>query len=368
MSFEKLKLKATLLLTLNKINFKLPTDVQNVTIPFLMDNQNVFIKSSTGTGKTAAFLLPILNKINTKTYKIQSLIMAPTRELAHQIFDQVKILGQEFKDLSTALLIGGVSYDPQIEKLKTAHIVIGTPGRITDLLQQEKFHLNDVNMVVLDEADEIVRFGFKKDIEFVFKSIPKYCQIGLFSATENQQVKNIMEEYIKDFKIVDLNNQIQVNSQIENFYIFTKMLDRNQVIIDTLKRFDSKKAIIFTNTKINSFIIHKYLVDQNVEAILINGDKTQSQRTTAIERFKNNQAKVLVATDVVGRGIDVANIDLVINYELSMDNEDFIHRIGRTGRNNTKGRSVTFVNNASNLYKLSKICQQYEIKVKEIKV
>ncbi|PPE06222.1 DEAD/DEAH box helicase [Mesoplasma corruscae] len=365
MSFEKFKLKATLLLALTKINFKLPTDVQNASIPFLLENGNVFIKSSTGSGKTAAFLLPILNKINTESEKIQSLIMTPTRELAVQIYDQLKIFSQEMKSLSTALLIGGVSYNPQLKQLKNAQIIVGTPGRVTDLLSQNKFDLNNVETLVLDEVDEILKYGFKKDIDIVFGAIPKYCQIGLFSATKNKRIDELMKEQIKEFKILELNNELKVNSQIENKYIFVKNLDKYKTLIHVIDQLESRKTIIFVNTKLESFNVYNYLIKNNIAAEVINGDKTQFARLSAVNKFKAGKVGVLVATDVVGRGFDVKDIDLVINFELSDDNEDFVHRIGRTGRHDNFGTSVTFIKNATALYKLTEITKEFNIIVKE---
>lgn len=368
MKFKELQLNDKILVALEKANFNEATEIQAKAIPLFLANKNIFGKSSTGTGKTASFVLPILQNIEPNERKIQAIIMAPTRELAMQIVSQIRIFGSRIENLVIAPLIGGNDMRDQIKRLKDAQIVVGTPGRVNDHLNRKTLKLDEVKTIILDEADEMLKMGFKSEIDALFERVSLDVQIGLFSATTSAKVMQIAKDYMNEYEIIEIQNQIEVNANITNTFIFTKGFSKEDLIIKVFEKHEPKRAIIFSNTKNHTDKISDNLKSVGIKSVVINGDKRQSQRSRAIAKFRNNEIKVLVATDVVARGIDITGVDFVINYDVSMEDEHFIHRIGRTGRNNTKGESITFVQNQNVLRQIKGIEKNYNLLIDEMEI
>ncbi|WP_051418407.1 DEAD/DEAH box helicase [Mesoplasma seiffertii] len=366
MTFKELQLNEHILKALEINKFDQPTEIQEKAIPVFLNNQNLFGKSSTGTGKTAAFVLPILHNLTVKLRRPQVIILAPTRELALQIVDQVRKFSSRINGIGVAPLIGGAQMRDQINRLRDAQIIVGTPGRVNDHLNRGTLKLNDLRTIILDEADEMLKMGFKNEIDAVFKAAPEGVQVGLFSATNTPKVMQIANNYMKDYELVEIHNELKVNSNITNTFIFTKGIDKEELILKVFEKHAPQRAIVFTNTKSQTDKIARNLKTIGVKAVVINGDKRQSQRTKSIKMFKNDEYQVLVATDVVARGIDISGVDYVINYDISRENEHFVHRIGRTGRNNETGNSISFIANQGTLRQIQDIEKTYKIIIDEM--
>ncbi|ATZ21767.1 DEAD/DEAH box helicase [Mesoplasma tabanidae] len=368
MTFKELQLSDKILIALEKAKFNEATEIQARAIPLFLEGKNIFGKSSTGTGKTASFVLPILEKIEPNKRRVQAVIMAPTRELAMQIVNQIRIFGSRIENLVIAPLIGGADMRDQIKRLRDAQIVVGTPGRVNDHLNRKTLKLEDVKTIILDEADEMLKMGFKSEIDALFERVSPDVQIGLFSATTSPKVMQIANDYMNQYDVIEIENQIEVNANITNTFIFTKGYSKEDLIVKVFEKHQPKRAIIFSNTKNHTDKIADNLEAAGIRAIVINGDKRQSQRSRAIAKFRNNEISVLVATDVVARGIDITGVDYVINYDVSMEDEHFVHRIGRTGRNNTKGDSITFVQNQNVLRQIKGIEKNFKLIIDEMQI
>ncbi|WP_339022345.1 DEAD/DEAH box helicase [Spiroplasma endosymbiont of Crioceris asparagi] len=368
MTFKEMNLNEDILLNLQDNNFNNPTEIQEQAIPALLNNENIFGKSSTGTGKTASFVLPILQKIDINKRSVQAIILAPTRELAKQILDQIIKFSKKGKRVGVAALIGGDNIHDQFRRLKNAHVVVGTPGRVKDHLDRKSLLLDKVNIIILDEADEMLKMGFKSEIDEVFAKLSKTVQIGLFSATMNKKVETLANQYMDKYKAISINNEMKVNDNISNTFFFTKGVSKEQLISKLFEKNKFYKTIIFTNTKSNTDRIAENLKSLNIDSLVINGDKKQSQRSRAIKLFKEDKVNVLVATDVLARGIDISDVSSIINYDISIEDEVFLHRIGRTGRNGKKGESISFIQNDQTLRQLKAIASKYNLTIDEISV
>ncbi|PPE05529.1 DEAD/DEAH box helicase [Williamsoniiplasma lucivorax] len=365
MTFKNLGLNPSILRALDKSGFDKPTQIQQQGIPVFMDDKNLFGKSSTGTGKTASFALPILHKIDIKNKHAQAIILAPTRELALQILDQIRKFSSMMENISIAPLIGGARMNDQIKKLKNSQIIVGTPGRINDHINRKTLKLDQIKTIILDEADEMLKLGFKNDIDAVFRGVQNKVQIGLYSATTSPKVLEIAKKYMIDYELIEIENQIEVNQNIDNTYIITKGYTKEDVMVKLIEKHQMKRFIVFTNTRANTSKIAKVLQHAGIKNEVINGDKKQSQRTRVIREFKEGKFKALIATDVVARGIHIDDIDYVINFEVPVDDEYFVHRIGRTGRNNATGSTITFVNSQKLLKQLEYIVKNFNLEISE---
>ncbi|WP_342269043.1 DEAD/DEAH box helicase [Spiroplasma endosymbiont of Aspidapion aeneum] len=368
MKFTELDLNDNIIQSLNKNNFFNPTEIQKQAIPAFLRGDNIFGLSSTGTGKTASFVLPIIERLNLELDKIQAIIITPTRELALQIIDEIRKFSTNIKKLKVTPVIGGANLSEQQRRLRNTHIIVGTPGRIRDHIERKNIRFGYVKTIILDEADEMLKMGFQGELNAVFDNLEQSVQVGLFSATSTPKVLSIAERYMQKYELIKIDNQIQVNNNIDNSFIFTKGVSKEELIIEVFKKHNPKKVIIFTNTRANTDRIQRNLRQLKIDALVINGDKKQSDRSRSIRMFKSGEKHVLVATDVAARGLDVNGIDYVINYDISMENEHFVHRIGRTGRNNEKGSSISFVQNRSTLDQLKEIQKKYNISIVETKL
>lgn len=322
--------------------YQTPTPIQDQTIPQILSGKDVVGIANTGTGKTAAFLLPLIHKIiNDRTQKI--LIMAPTRELAMQIEEELRAFGKGFNILSV-LCIGGANINMQIMQLKqNPAVVIGTPGRLKDLINRRLLHLGQFQNIVLDEVDRMVDIGFIKDIKFIISMLPKKRQSLFFSATLNPEINSIMQAFLTNPVMISVKEK-EAPARIEQDIIRVKSKEEKLVKLNTLLRqADFKKVLVFGRTKWNVERLAKTLQQNGFTVASIHGNKSQNQRVRALTQFKQNRLQVLVATDIAARGLDIADVSHVINYDEPSTQTDYVHRIGRTGRANKIGKALTFV-------------------------
>ena len=331
--------------SLQKKGYKDPTPIQKASIPELMKGRDLLGQAQTGTGKTAAFALPIIQKLeDNKELLAKVLVMTPTRELATQVADSFKNYSSESKDLKTIAIYGGTDFRSQISFLKRkTDVVVGTPGRIMDHIRQGTFKINKVNCLVLDEADEMLKMGFLEDIEWIIDKLPEEKQMVLFSATMPNEIKNIAKKYLNDpaeIKIKTIKKEAELISQ--------KFINiQRQYKLDALKRIlelKNKGVIIFVRTKSLTTSIAESLESSGHSVAVLNGDIPQAQREATVDRLRKGFIDILVATDVAARGLDVERIKLVINYDFPFDTETYTHRIGRTGRAGRSGEAILFVN------------------------
>ena len=341
--FSSFGLSGKLVRTITSLGIERPSPIQDQIIPHILESKDVIGLAETGTGKTAAFLIPLINK-TLQSYDRQTLILTPTRELAIQIQDELKKLSRGNKIYST-ICVGGTSIRPQIQGLRRKnHFVIGTPGRILDLIQQQKFELNNLTTVVLDEADRMLDMGFINDIRKILSGVPKKRETLLFSATMTDAAKKIVGEFLCNPVTVSVKKR-DVSSSIKQDVIRFSHTHKFETLTSLLDDTDFKRVIIFGAMKHSVEKLAKQLSGQGIKSESLHGNKNHSQRQKSLKSFKSGNARVLVATDVAARGIHVDNISHVINYDLPNTFEDYVHRIGRSGRADKRGTALTFVPN-----------------------
>ena len=318
-----------------------PTPIQDTVIPVLLEGKDVVGIANTGTGKTAAFLIPLLHKIMSD-HSQKLLIVAPTRELAVQIQEECRVFSHG-THIFSALCIGGVSIHGQIQNLKrNPQVVIGTPGRLKDLKNQGKLTIASFNNIVLDEVDRMLDMGFIHDVKFIISHLPKYRQSSFFSATISPQVQNIIQELSQHPVTISIKAQ-ETAVNIDQDIVKINGRAKPEVLYELLVRDECEKVIIFGRTKWGIEKLARHLQEKGLSVVALHGNKNQNQRQRALDMFRNNQAPILLATDIAARGIDVDDVTHVINYELPETYDDYVHRIGRTGRNNKKGIALSFV-------------------------
>ncbi len=342
--FSDLGLPEALIAAVEALGFERPSPIQALSIPVALSGSDLLGLSQTGSGKTAAFALPVLAKIDLRQRSTQALIICPTRELAVQVCEEVHRLGSKMPGLRAVPVYGGAPMDRQLRALHDgAHIVVGTPGRLLDHLRRGSFNPSNVTSVVLDEADRMLDLGFREEMEEMLSMLPAERQTLFFSATMSQGVKRLIDHFGREPKTVKIEQQAKTVSTIDQSYIEVRERSKVEVISRILDTEAPRLAIIFCNTKravdecTESLLARGYTVDR------LHGDITQQMRERVLKRFRDGVIEVLVATDVAARGLDVENIDVVFNYDLPQDPEDYVHRIGRTGRAGRSGRSVSFV-------------------------
>lgn len=352
-SFESFGLSAPTLEAMKDMGYSTPTPIQQQALPILLAGANDFIGlASTGTGKTAAFGIPLVENIDTTIKDTQALVLSPTRELALQVAEQLALLGKK-KGLRVVTIYGGASYRTQLDGVKRgAHIVVATPGRLVDFLEQKMIKLQSVQTVVLDEADEMLSMGFKDSLDFILsathsddaKSERAACRTWLFSATMSSEVKRLSEKYLEKPAMVQANKTGQAASTIEQVYYTVKNSGKMEVISRLLQTLPEFYGIIFCQTKLEVAELEDLLTQRGFPADSLHGDKNQQEREATLKKFKQRHVKVVVATDVAARGLDIKDLTHVINHSLPWDVESYVHRIGRTGRNGQSGTAITLVN------------------------
>lgn len=337
-SFTSLKLNDALIKNLVSLNYQEMTAIQAQSLPHILANEDVIAQSKTGSGKTAAFTLGILEKIEAKHFSVQALILCPTRELADQVTKEIRKLARTIHNIKVLTLCGGTPFSPQASSLEHgAHIIVGTPGRIGDHLSRGTLKLNQLNTLVLDEADRMLEMGFQSEIEHIVEQTPKQRQTLLFSATFPSQIKTISKRIMSNPEMIQVTSTHDDSVIKQHFY----QVDNNQQRLIALRLLllmhQPEASIIFCNTKKDVRDVTDELYDNGFSVIELHGDLEQRERDQTMVRFTNKSASILVATDVAARGLDIDNINLVINYHIALDSEIHIHRIGRTGRAGNQG-------------------------------
>lgn len=345
--FTKLNLSENLLKAIAELNYTDPSSIQAEAIPQIMAGNDIIAKAPTGSGKTAAFAIPILEKLDTnpENKNIQALILCPTRELTIQVHREFEKLCKYQENVSVVSIYGGQNIDRQLTALrKHPQIVVATPGRLMDHLRRGSIKLDYVSMAVLDEADEMLDMGFRDDIHTILEDTPVNRQTVLFSATMAKDIQAITQKFQKSPNIVDVTDNLQNIPDIEQLYFEVSEKGKMELLMRLLDLHNVKLGLVFCNTKSNVDRVVEVLKTRGYFSDSLHGDMNQSQREKVMRGFRNGSIEILVATDVAGRGIDVKNIQAVFNYDLPRDDEDYIHRIGRTARAGESGVAFTFVN------------------------
>lgn len=332
---------------LEKLDFKKPTDIQYKCIPNILRGEDLLAVAQTGTGKTAAFAIPILHilhsKVNTKREDgIKCVVMVPTRELAIQINDVFNLLGKNTRVVSFSVF-GGVEQGPQIAKLeKGIDILITTPGRLFDLIHQGHIRMNRVEMLVLDEADHMLDLGFIKDIRDLIRFLPKKRQTLFFSATIDEEIKDLAYSLVKNPVRIQVSPKDPVSKNVDHSVVHVAMDDKRYFLERLVTENPESKILVFVRTKVRCERVHAAMERVNIPSIYMHGGKDQKDRLDVLNSFKQGNVKMLIATDVSARGIDIADVDFVVNYDLPDHPENYVHRVGRTGRGRKKGMAYSF--------------------------
>ena len=342
--FTDLGLPEPLLAALRDVGYESPSPIQAATIPPLLAGRDLVGQAQTGTGKTAAFALPALAKLTPQAGKPQVLVLAPTRELAIQVAEAFQTYAKHLPGFQILPIYGGQGYGPQLHALKRGvHVVVGTPGRVIDHLERGTLDLSELRMLVLDEADEMLRMGFIDDVEAILKKTPDSRQVALFSATMPAQIKRIAQTYLKDPAEVAIKAQTTTAASIRQRYWMVSGVNKLDALTRIMEAEPFDAMIIFARTKLGTDELAEKLAARGFRAAAINGDVEQKTRERTIARLKEGQIDVLVATDVAARGLDVERISHVLNYDIPYDTESYVHRIGRTGRAGRSGEAILFV-------------------------
>lgn len=358
-TFESLALGPKILSALNDAGYETPTEIQAAAIPIALDGRDVMATAQTGTGKTAAFTLPILHQmmvsLNSKNRKenqedtpdkhrprLQALILSPTRELAHQIEENLKTYGKELPFTTTAV-VGGLPIKKQIKALQGGvDILVATPGRLLDLLNRKVLDLRQVKYFVLDEADRMLDMGFIYDVSEIAKKVNRNRQTLLFSATTSPEILQLSSVLLNKPERVSISPPQSVAEAIEQKVLLVDAKNKRKLLAELMKNPELERVLVFTMTKSNANVVASVLTREGIAADAIHSDKNQRARQEALSSFEKGEIRALIATDVMARGIDVDNITHVINFELSKDPENFVHRIGRTARAGTSGKAISF--------------------------
>lgn len=369
-NFKQLGLPAQTLRALEEMGFENATEIQAQSIPLIQMGYDVVGRSQTGTGKTAAFGIPAIGMIDTTEEKrsVQVLLLCPTRELAVQAADEIKKIAKYTDGIKVVAVYGGAPMDRQIMQLRSANIVVGTPGRVMDHMRRHTLKLQNVKMVILDEADEMLSMGFREDIETILQEVPEERQTILFSATMPKEIMEIISNYQKEPQIIEINKQQVTLDAIGQFYYEVPMGRKNDMLLLLLAEHEPKRSIIFSNTKAMVDELTSFLNENGYKADGLHGDMKQSQRDSVMAAFKGGRSTILVATDVAARGIDVDDIDCVINYDIPSNNEYYVHRIGRTGRAGKSGAAYTICSGRRQVYLMQDIARATKSEVVKLEI
>ena len=368
LKFKDLNISSSIEKAVLDMGFEEATPIQSLAIPCILDGKDVIGQAQTGTGKTAAFGIPILEVINPNNKNLQSIILCPTRELAIQVAEELRKLSKYLKKINILPIYGGQSIERQIKALKKGvQIVIATPGRLMDHMRRGNIQMDNVNIVVLDEADEMLDMGFREDIEYILEYMPEKRQTLLFSATIPKAILNLTKRFQKDPKIVKVVHQEMTVPEIEQIYFEVKEKMKLELLSRLIDIYNPKLSLVFCNTKrrVDTLVTHLQVRGYLSEGL--HGDMTQNQRDRVMNKFRKGQIEILVASDVAARGIDVDDIEAVFNYDVPNDDEYYVHRIGRTARAGRKGRAFTFVSGRE-IYQLKDIQKFTKTKIEQHKI
>lgn len=364
LNFTELSLSSEIQKAVSDMGFAEATPIQAEAIPVLLEGHDVIGQAQTGTGKTAAFGIPLLELIDTRDKVTSALVMCPTRELAVQVAQEIKKLAKYKKGIAVLAVYGGEQIQKQINALKRAvHVVVGTPGRIMDHLDRKTLDLSNLKMVVLDEADEMLNMGFREDMEAILKHAPKERQTVLFSATMPKPILDLTKKFQHDPKLIKVTKSELTVSSIEQGYYDIKVAQKADVISQLIEQHGLRLMLVFCNTKRKTDEVTEQFQQMGYKAEAIHGDLRQNQRNNVLSRFKRGDVNILVATDVAARGIDVENVEAVFNFDLPLDAENYVHRIGRTGRAGKSGRAYSFVTGRNDMAKLRDIEAYTKVKI-----
>lgn len=339
---------------IREMGFEKLSPIQEQAIPYLLQGEDIIGQAQTGTGKTAAFGIPAIQHINPDVKKLQTIILCPTRELAIQAAEELRKIAKYMHGIKVLPVYGGQDISRQIAGLRGVQIIVGTPGRVMDHMRRRTIKLDLVNMVVLDEADEMLNMGFREDMELILGQIPGEHQTALFSATMPKPILEITDRFQNDAKLVKVVAQELTIPLVSQKFYRVKNQDKDAACVRLLEYYQPKLTLIFCNTKKKVDELSDLLKEQGFQAEGLHGDLSQAQRDAVMKRFRNGGTSILIATDVAARGIDVDDVEAVINYDIPQDIEYYVHRIGRTGRAGRKGRSFTFANSRE-IYKIREI-------------
>ena len=350
---------------LNGLEYEIPTEVQAKVIPAALEENDLIVKAQTGSGKTAAYVIPICERTEWLENKPQALILTPTRELAVQVKEDFTNIGR-FKRIKATAIYGGHQFSIEKAELKQkTHVVVGTPGRVMDHIKKGTLPLNKINCLVIDEADRMLDMGFIEQVEAIMNELPRERMIMLFSATMSDEVKSLSLNYMKDPINIDVSEADIVTADINHFIYITDEEDKFDLLTDVMIIEKPDSCIIFCSTKDRVDMVCERLNDLGYPCNKMHGGMEQKDRLSAMNRFKRGKYRYLVATDVAARGIDIENISLVINYDIPLDEENYVHRTGRTGRAGRKGKAITFAVPTQNRY-LHDIEELIGFKIQEI--
>ena len=363
--FDEMNLSPVVLSAVRNAGYKTPTQIQSITIPHILEGKDMIGQARTGTGKTAAFALPLLSRVNIKKRHPQVLVLTPTRELAIQVAESFKTYGAGMKGLNVLSIYGGQSYGTQLNQLKRGvHVIVGTPGRLMDHMRRKTVSFADLSCVILDEADEMLHMGFIDDVEWILGKTPDDSQIALFSATMPQPIRKIAQKYLTSPKeIIVKSDKTELETINQQFWMI-KGIKKIKALIRIMEAVTFDGVIVFTKTKAATLEVAKALENKGFKAEALNGDLAQSARERTINRLKNGYIDILVATDVAARGLDVNRISHVINYDMPPKVDPYIHRIGRTGRAGRTGEAILFLSR-NERWMLKNIERATKQKVKE---
>ena len=368
--FKNLGLSVNLISLLEGLGYSKPTKIQSLSIPIALMGRDILGCAQTGTGKTASFVLPIIDILSNQKSKARmprALILTPTRELADQISIYFKNL-LTLSKLNFCLLIGGTALSEQDKELnKGADILIATPGRLIDHITRGNILLNDLKILVIDEADRMLDMGFIPDIEFISENIPKIRQTLFFSATLDKEILNIGKNLVINPKMIEVSPPSSTSTNIDQSIIKCNNKNKLYFLEKLLSKIKTKNTVIFCNRKKDIELLKKDLNKNNIKTIILHGDLVQSKRQEALNEFKNGSKKILIASDVAGRGIDINNISHVINFDVPINPEDYVHRIGRTGRAGKKGTAITLVLKKEAKY-IEEIEKLIKMKIKDLNI
>lgn len=366
--FEEIGLSEEIQKAVRYMGFEEASPIQAKAIPAMISGIDLIGQAQTGTGKTAAFGIPLLEKVDPKLKKLQAIVLCPTRELAIQVADEIRNLSRYMHGIKVLPIYGGQDIVKQIRSLKSGtQIVIGTPGRVMDHMRRKTMKLDFVHTVVLDEADEMLNMGFREDIEFVLSGVPEERQTVLFSATMPKPIMEITKKFQNNAKVIKVTKKELTVPNIEQYYYDVKPKKKEEVLSRLLDIYSPRLSVVFCNTKKQVDLLVNALLGRGYFAAGLHGDMKQEQRDRVMQGFRTGKTEILVATDVAARGIDVDEVEAVFNYDLPQDDEYYVHRIGRTGRAGREGRAFSFVS-GKEVYKLKEIQRYCKTKIYAQKV
>ena len=365
MSFSTLALRAEIVTALTKLGYHTPTDVQSQVIPIALDGKNIIVQSHTGSGKTAAFVIPALNLIEPKLRKPQVLILEPTRELAMQTREEVMNISRDMR-MGSLAVFGGFPIRRQIEQLRDGpQVIVATPGRLADMIERRAIDLSEIKLLIIDEVDQMMDMGFSRAVEDIWAQLSGLEQVLTFSATYTREITSIIDRNMQGgYESLILSSTPTVDS-IDHVFMRVGVRDKYPLLKRTLERFPDHKVIVFTARKHETEELERYLYRDGFSASYIHGDMMQRDRIRALQAFKDGKVRVFIGTDVASRGLNLNNIDLVVNYHVPHDPEAYIHRIGRTGRAGADGHAIMFVSSEEER-QLQRIERMHKIEITEV--